>query len=62
MDAVVLRPGEGDSLAIGPVRTLFKATADTTGGLFTLSETMLPPRSPGPPLHSHERMQDVHPV
>ena len=58
MDAIVLRPGEGDALDVGPVRTLFKATGDTTGGLLTLSETTLPPGSPAPPLHTHEKMQD----
>ena len=42
MDAIVLRPGEGEALEIGPAHALIKATADTTGGLFTLSETTLP--------------------
>ena len=58
MDAIVLRPGEGEALEVGPARTLIKATAQDTGGRFTLSETTLPPGSPSPPLHTHERIQD----
>ena len=58
MDAIVRHPGEGEALDVGPAHTLLKATADTTGGLFTLSESTLPSGSPGPPLHTHERMHD----
>ena len=58
MDAIVRLPGEGEALEVGTAHTVIKATEDTTGGLFTLSETTLPAGSPGPPLHTHERMQD----
>ena len=58
MEAIVRAPGEGEALEVGSAHTLVKATVDSTGGLFTLSETTLPAHSPGPPLHTHERMQD----
>ena len=58
MDAIVLRPGEGEALEVGPAHSLIKATADTTGGLFTLSETTLPAGAPSPPLHTHEKLHD----
>lgn len=54
----MLNGSEGELLEVGPARALIKATADTTGGQFTLTETTLPSGAPAPPLHTHERMHD----
>lgn len=48
----VLRPGEGRSIDLGNFAMTVKATADDTGGAFTLLEAAEPPGF-GPPLHRH---------
>jgi quercetin dioxygenase-like cupin family protein len=57
-DTIVRGPGEGDPLAAGPSDILFKAGGDDGEGTLTLVEATLAPRSPGPPLHRHERHFD----
>jgi mannose-6-phosphate isomerase-like protein (cupin superfamily) len=56
--AVVRGPGEGDGLAAGPSRVLFKAEVSDGEGTFSLTETTLAPGFPGPLLHRHARMVD----
>ena len=50
--AYVLRPGEGRQIDLGAFRMSVKASADETGGAFSLLEATEPPRF-GPPLHIH---------
>jgi mannose-6-phosphate isomerase-like protein (cupin superfamily) len=57
-DAVVRGPGEGDVLAAGASRALFKAEVSDGEGTFSLTETALEPDFPGPLPHRHERMID----
>jgi mannose-6-phosphate isomerase-like protein (cupin superfamily) len=57
-DAVVRRPGEGDSLDAGPSRALFKAEVSDGEGTFSLTETTLAGGFPGPLPHRHTRMVD----
>ena len=59
MDAVVLFPGEGEQITSGPSGAVMKATAETTGGGFSMSETTFGPRTSGPPLHAHRRTTDT---
>ena len=59
MCAVVLRPGEGEPIKIGPSESAIKATGDDTGGSFFMQESVVPPGVPGPPPHVHERMHDM---
>jgi hypothetical protein len=51
-DAFILRSGEGRPIDLGAFRMLVKATADDTGGAFSLLEAD-EPAGFGPPLHIH---------
>jgi quercetin dioxygenase-like cupin family protein len=59
MAAVIHGPGEGEHHAMGASSLTLKATsADTDGGFF-LSETVVEPGFPGPPLHRHRELTDM---
>jgi mannose-6-phosphate isomerase-like protein (cupin superfamily) len=58
-DAVVRGPGEGDDLALGPSRALFKAEGSDGDGTFCLVETTLAAGFPGPVLHRHRELVDT---
>jgi quercetin dioxygenase-like cupin family protein len=57
-DVVVRAAGEGDELAVGPTRALFKAEVSDGEGTFSLTETTLAPGFPGPVPHRHTQMVD----
>jgi len=57
-DAVVRAPGDGDELAAGPSRAVFKAEVADGDGTLSLTETALAPGFPGPLPHRHARMID----
>ena len=59
MDAVVLLPGQGERIEAGPITTTVKATAETTGGAFSLSEGTVPAGTSGPPPHAHRETTDT---
>ncbi len=59
MEAVVLLPGEGERIATGASTTVMKATAETTGGAFSMSEATFPPGMAGPPPHAHRHTTDT---
>jgi quercetin dioxygenase-like cupin family protein len=50
--ALVLRPGDGRSIDLGNFTMTVKASADETGGGFSLVEAAEPPGF-GPPMHTH---------
>ena len=56
MEPVIFLPGEG--VPVGSGASVMKATASTTGGAFSMSETTFPPNTDGPPRHTHERTVD----
>jgi hypothetical protein len=60
MDAVVLLPGQGERIEAGAITTVINATADTTGGAFSLSEGTIPAGMSGPPPHAHRRTTDTY--
>ena len=60
MDAVVHRPGEGETHKIGSGSSVtIKAAGDQTDGTFFLSETVIEPGFPGPPAHVHRQLHDM---
>ena len=59
MDAVVILPGEGERIEAGPTTAVMKATAETTGGAFSISEATFPPGMDGPPPHAHRHTTDT---
>jgi mannose-6-phosphate isomerase-like protein (cupin superfamily) len=59
MDAVILLPGEGERIAAGASTAVMKATAETTGGAFSMSEATFPAGMNGPPAHAHRHTTDT---
>ena len=59
MDPVVLLPGEGERFEAGASTALMKATAETTGGAFSMSEATFPAGMNGPPPHAHGHTTDT---
>src|SRR5687768_11074797 len=59
MDAVVLLPGQGERIAAGPITVVMKATAETTRGAFSMSESVVPAGVSGPPPHAHGHTTDT---
>jgi mannose-6-phosphate isomerase-like protein (cupin superfamily) len=58
MNPVILRPGEGERIAAGAT-TVVKATAETTGGTFSISEATFPSGMNGPLSHAHRYTTDT---
>ena len=55
--SLVLQPGEGRAITIGPNRITYKIGGDETGGAFSLIEYSVGPRFQAPPtphFHTHE--------
>jgi len=50
-DIMVITPGAGQSVAIGPTRTMFLVRSQQTEGRYSLVEHTFPPQFAGPPPH-----------
>lgn len=59
MEAIVLLPEQGERITTGAGSTVMKATAETTGGAFSMSEATFPAGMAGPPLHAHGHTTDT---
>ena len=59
MSATILRPGEGEAHSVGASSVVLKATGETTGGTFFVSETTIEAGFPGPPPHVHGELHDA---
>ena len=59
MNAVVLLPDDGERIEAGASTAVMKATAETTGGAFSMSEATFPAGMNGPPPHAHGRTTDT---
>lgn len=53
-EPIHLRPGEGRTYPMGPVRSVFKADGAEAAGRYSISEWWLEPKTKGPGSHSHE--------
>ncbi len=58
-EPTIHRPGEGERLVTANMEAALKATLDTTGEGFYMSEALLGPGAQGPPPHFHEAMTDM---
>jgi quercetin dioxygenase-like cupin family protein len=59
-EATFHRPGEGERIAAGEGSVIvLKATGETTGGSFFMSETTIAPGFAGPPPHRHKHLCDM---
>jgi mannose-6-phosphate isomerase-like protein (cupin superfamily) len=59
MKPIVLKPGEGERVPMGPASVVIKATGDDTAGSFYLGDAQIPPGFQGPPPHVHEKLHDM---
>jgi quercetin dioxygenase-like cupin family protein len=59
MDVVFLLPGEGERINAGASTVIMKATAETTGNAFSISESTFPAGMKGPPPHAHNYTTDT---
>jgi quercetin dioxygenase-like cupin family protein len=59
MNAVILLPGEGERIAAGASAAVMKATAETTGDAFSMSEATFPAGTNGLPPHAHRYTTDT---
>lgn len=55
MEATVTGPDEGELIRLGPVRMRILEDGSTSSHRLGIGEITLPPRTPGPPQHRHER-------
>ncbi len=51
----VVGPDGGEQIDLGPVRMRILEDGSTTGHRLGISESVLPPHTPGPPQHRHAR-------
>jgi mannose-6-phosphate isomerase-like protein (cupin superfamily) len=59
MEPYILEPGAGEVIGgNGPARAVVKASSDTTGGGFTMTDSTIAPGFPGPPPHWHRALTD----
>lgn len=59
MKPILIKPDDRELLSVGQSTVALKATGDMTDGTLFLAETALEPGFPGPPLHHHEKLQDM---
>jgi quercetin dioxygenase-like cupin family protein len=59
MEPIVLHAGEGEMIGGGPAAAVVKATAESTAGGFTMSDSTIAPGFTGPPPHSHQQITDT---
>ncbi|WP_026198000.1 cupin domain-containing protein [Sciscionella marina] len=49
----VMRPGDGELIALGQTRMRVLEDGSTTGHRLGITESVIPPHTPGPPQHRH---------
>lgn len=55
MDVSIVGPDQGEVIQIGPMRIRFLEDGGTTAHRLAVAEITVPPHTPGPPQHRHER-------
>jgi mannose-6-phosphate isomerase-like protein (cupin superfamily) len=58
MSAVILKPGEGRTLTLGPIHMVVQEDGMQTRGTFGLAEFEVPPHAPTPPPHIHHAHEE----
>jgi len=58
MNAVVLKPGEGRTIPLGPIRMLVLEDGTQTRGTLGLAAFEIPPHAPAPPPHIHHAHEE----
>jgi len=58
MEPIVLEPGGGRALAVGPVQLSVKEDGTHTRGTLAIAEFTIPPHAPSPPRHVHRAHEE----
>lgn len=58
MSILVLKPGEGRSLPLGPIQMIVQEDGTRTRGTLGVAEFTVPPHAPAPPPHLHHAHEE----
>lgn len=58
MSAIVLKPGEGRTISLGPIQMTVQEDGTHTRGTLGLAEFAVPPHAPTPPPHIHHAHEE----
>ena len=59
MSVIVLKPGEGRVISLGPIQMIVQEDGTQTRGTLGLAEFTVPPHAPTPPAHIHHAHEEV---
>jgi mannose-6-phosphate isomerase-like protein (cupin superfamily) len=59
MNAVILKPGEGRTIPLGPIHMVVQEDGTHTRGTLGVAEFEVPPHAPTPPPHIHHAHEEV---
>ncbi len=58
MNAIVLKPGEGEMIPLGPIQMVVQEDGTHTRGTLGFAEFKVPPHAPTPPPHIHHAHEE----
>jgi quercetin dioxygenase-like cupin family protein len=58
MSVVIVKPGEGRTLSLGPIRMMVQEDGTQTRGVLGVAEFAVPPHAPTPPPHIHHAHEE----
>lgn len=59
MSVIVLKPGEGRTIPLGPIQMVVQEDGTHTRGTLGVAEFAVPPHAPTPPPHLHHAHEEV---
>ncbi|HEX4204848.1 MAG TPA: cupin domain-containing protein [Ktedonobacteraceae bacterium] len=59
MSIIVLKPGEGRVIPLGPIHMVVQEDGTQTRGTLGVAEFLVPPSAPTPPVHIHHAHEEV---
>jgi len=59
MSVIVLKPGEGRTIPLGPIQMVVQEDGTHTRGTLGIAEFAVPPHAPTPPPHLHHAHEEV---
>src|SRR5215472_14203151 len=59
MSVIVLKPGEGRVISLGPIQMIVQEDGTQTRGTLGVAEFTVPPHAPTPPAHIHHAHEEV---
>ena len=59
MSVIVLSPGEGRVISLGPIHMIVQEDGTQTRGILGVAEFTVPPHAPVPPAHIHHAHEEV---